>query len=96
VRVQVVGDGVGLQLEVGAGTIELVELAPGDHAIATIETETGGRLGPDAMRVAVPVSGGVAGLIVDGRGIPLRLPARGDDRRAALAAWHDPLWAVPS
>jgi len=96
VRVQVVGDGVGLQLEVGAGTIELVELAPGDHAIATIETETGGRLGPDARRVSVPVSGGVAGLIVDGRGIPLRLPARGDDRRAALAAWHDPLWAVPS
>jgi hypothetical protein len=29
--------------------------------------------------------------MLDGRGVPIALPRRGDDRRAVLAAWHDAL-----
>jgi hypothetical protein len=40
----------------------------------------------------VPVSGGVAGLAVDLRDVPLRLPDRRDRRRAALAALGELAW----
>jgi hypothetical protein len=40
----------------------------------------------------VPVSGGIAGILVDLRDVPLRLPERRDRRRAALAAWGELAW----
>lgn len=93
-HVDVTADGLDLALDIGPGTIELVDLGPGVEATATIETPAPRRLGGRARRVAIDVSGGLAGLLLDGRGFPLRLPTRGDDRRAALAAWHDPLWGA--
>ncbi|HEX8026371.1 MAG TPA: hypothetical protein VF484_09205, partial [Candidatus Limnocylindrales bacterium] len=50
------------------------------------------RLGRRTRRLSVPVSGGLAGVLVDLRDVPLRLPDRRDRRRAALAAWGELAW----
>lgn len=75
-----------------SGEVAFVDLAPGDQALATLEFRDSVRVGHRAKRVAVPVSGGVAGLAVDLRDVPLRLPERRDRRRAALAAWGELAW----
>ena len=78
--------------ELAAGEVAFVDLPPGDRALATLEFRDPVRVGHRARRVAVPVSGGVAGLAVDLRDVPLRLPERRDRRRAALAAWGELAW----
>ena len=78
--------------DLAAGEVAFVELPPGDQALATLEFRDSVRVGHRARRVAVPVSGGVAGLAVDLRDVPLRLPERRDRRRAALAAWGELAW----
>ncbi len=93
VRVEVAADGVELPLDVQSGTIELVELAPGAEALATVELPPSG-LRRASKRTVVRVSGGLAGLVVDGRGVPLRLPAGGEERRSVLGTWHDALWSA--
>jgi hypothetical protein len=75
-----------------AGEVAFVDLPPGDQAFATLEFRDTVRVGHRARRVAVPVAGGVAGLAVDLRDVPLRLPERRDRRRAALAAWGELAW----
>ena len=78
--------------DLAGGEVSFIELAPGDTALATLEFRDAVRIGHRARRVAVPVSGGVAGLAVDLRDVPLRLPERRDRRRAALAAWGELAW----
>ena len=78
--------------DLAAGEVSFVDLPPGDQALATLEFRDAVRVGHRARRVAVPVSGGVAGLAVDLRDVPLRLPERRDRRRAALAAWGELAW----
>jgi hypothetical protein len=78
--------------DLSAGDVAFVDLPPGDQAIATLEFRDAVRVGHRARRVAVPVSGGVAGLAVDLRDVPLRLPERRDRRRAALAALGELAW----
>ncbi len=39
------------------------------------------------------MTGGLGGLLVDLRDVPLRLPERADRRRDLLAAWQGALWA---
>lgn len=78
--------------DLAAGEISFIDLAPGDQAVATLEFRDAARIGHRARRVAVPVSGGVAGIAVDLRDIPLRLPERRDRRRAALAGWSELAW----
>jgi hypothetical protein len=85
------GDSHGRHDLVG-GEVAFVDLAPGDRALATLEFKEAVRVGHRARRVAVPVSGGVAGLAVDLRDVPLRLPERRDRRRAALAGWGELAW----
>ena len=85
------GDSHG-QHELVGGEVAFVDLAPGDRALATLEFKDAVRVGHRARRVAVPVSGGVAGLAVDLRDVPLRLPERRDRRRAALAGWGELAW----
>ena len=38
------------------------------------------------------VSGGLGGLLVDLRDVPLRLPERAERRRELLDAWQESLW----
>lgn len=78
--------------ELTSGEVAFVDLAPGDQALATLEFKEAVRVGHRARRVTVQVSGGVAGLAVDLRDVPLRLPERRDRRRAALAAWGELAW----
>lgn len=78
--------------DLAGGEVSFIDLAPGDQALATLEFRDAVRLGHRAKRVAVPVSGGVAGLAVDMRDVPLRLPERRDRRRAALAGWGELAW----
>jgi hypothetical protein len=42
------------------------------------------------------VRGGVVGLLLDARDVPLVLPRRSDDRRAMLAAWREVLLREPA
>lgn len=78
--------------DLNGGEVAFVDLAPGDRALATLEFRDSVRVGHRGRRIAVSVSGGVAGLAVDLRDVPLRLPERRDRRRAALAAWGELVW----
>jgi hypothetical protein len=75
-----------------SGDVMFVELAPGQGARASLEFADAARLGRRAHRMSVPVTGGLAGVLVDLRDVPLRLPERRDRRRAALAAWGALAW----
>ena len=48
--------------------------------------------GARGRHFAVDVAGGLGGLLVDLRDVPLRLPDRADRRRDLLAAWQAALW----
>jgi hypothetical protein len=79
-------------IELEAGGIHLVDLPPGATGIARLVARDAVDLGVRGREFEVPVSGGLGGLLVDMRDVPLRLPTRPDRRRAALAAWQRPLW----
>lgn len=75
------------------GGLELVDLAPGETAVAEFRFRDSVRLGARGRHFAVDVGGGLAGLLVDLRDVPLRLPDRADRRRDLLVAWQSALWA---
>jgi hypothetical protein len=78
-------------IELRSGQVQVVPLARGHEAELEIELHNGASLGGArrARHATTSAMGGVVGLILDGRGIPLALPRRSDDRRAVLAAWRD-------
>ncbi len=78
-------------IDVRSGTVQIVPLDRGQAAELEIELEPGVSLGSSrrSRRVRTDVRGGVVGLILDARDIPLQLPRRTDDRRAVLATWRD-------
>jgi hypothetical protein len=86
------GDGHGTEHELLPGDLAFLDLPPGDRAMADLEFRESVRVGRRARKLTVPVSGGVAGVLVDLRDVPLRLPERRDRRRAALAAWGELAW----
>jgi hypothetical protein len=92
-RVVVYGPGGDQERILAPGQVEHIPLAPGEHAVAAFEFRDGARLGGRGRSVAVEVAGGVAGLLVDLRDVPLRLPDRAERRRDALAGWQRATWA---
>jgi hypothetical protein len=74
------------------GGLELVDLPPGELATAEFHFRDTVRLGTRGRRFAVDVSGGLGGLLVDLRDVPLRLPDRPERRRELLDAWQESLW----
>lgn len=70
------------------GGLELVELPPGATAIAEFRFHDTVRLGGRGRHFAVDVTGGLGGLLIDLRDVPLRLPDRADLRRELLEAWQ--------
>jgi len=78
--------------ELVPGGLEVVDLAPGQVATAEFQFRDSVRLGTRGRRFAVDVSGGLGGLLVDLRDVPLRLPERADRRRELLEAWQESLW----
>jgi hypothetical protein len=78
--------------ELATGELAILDLPPGARAEAILEFRDSARIGRRARRFSVAVSGGLAGVIVDLRDVPLRLPERRDRRRAALATWGEQVW----
>jgi hypothetical protein len=76
------------------GGLELVDLPPGEVATAEFHFRDLVRLGPRGRRFAVDVSGGLGGLLVDLRDVPLHLPDRAERRRELLEAWQESLWTT--
>ncbi len=79
---------VATTIDLVPGRIEWVELQPGERAVADIEFRDTVDLGVRTRRVATEVVGGLAGLLVDLRDVPLRLPDRPERRRDVLVSWQ--------
>ena len=80
-------------LDLVVGGLELLALPAGEQALADVTFRDAVDLGPRVRRAAVEVTGGLAGLLVDLRDVPLRMPDRLELRREALAGWQADVWA---
>ncbi len=90
--VTVTAGGATTSLPLAPATVQVVDLPPGLSATAEIDSPDDLYVGARARRVAFDVTGGLGGLLVDTRDIPLRLPDRAERRRAYIDAWQRPLW----
>jgi hypothetical protein len=70
------------------GSLDRIELAPGSTAVAEFRFNDTVRLGGRGRHFAIDVTGGLGGLMVDLRGVPLHLPDRADLRGELLGAWQ--------
>lgn len=82
------------ELELIPGGLELVDLPPGERGTAELKFRDTVRLGGRGRKFAVEVAGGLGGLLLDLRDVPLRLPDRPERRRELLEAWQDSLWVT--
>jgi hypothetical protein len=91
------GDGTSpaIELDLQPGALEAIDLAPGQKAVAKMEFRDNVRLGSRARNFTVNVAGGLVGLLVDLREVPLRVSDRSEARRAALEAWQRVVWTEP-
>jgi hypothetical protein len=76
------------------GGIEVVELPPGATAVAEFRFRDTVRMGGRGRHFAVDVTGGLGGLVVDLRDVPLRLPDRADLRSELLETWQSAVGTV--
>jgi hypothetical protein len=85
-------------IDLRSGQVQVVPLGRGHEADLEIELHNGASLGGPrrSSHVAASVMGGVVGLVLDARGVPLSLPRRSDDRRAVLAGWRDAFLREPT
>ena len=91
-RLVLAAAGARSEVELVAGGLTLVDLPPGASGTAELAFRGTPELGPRGRRFQVAVSGGLAGLLLDLRDIPLRLPERPDRRRELLGTWERALW----
>lgn len=87
----VVGDAP-VDLQLAGGRLALVDLPPGQAGAAELSFRAPVDLGARGKRFVVRATGGLAGLVVDLRDVPLRLPERADERRDMLGSWEAALW----
>jgi hypothetical protein len=85
------GSGI-TELDLVPGGLELVDLPPGQTAVAEFRFRDTVQLGGRGRHFAVDVAGGLGGLLVDLRDVPMRLPDRQERRRELLEAWQASLW----
>ncbi len=81
-------------MELAPNALRLVDLPPGVPARVEVDLRDGQVLGVRARRIALEVTGGLGGLLVDTREVPLRLPDRAERRRALLEEWERPVWGA--
>ncbi len=91
-HLRLAADGAPVELDLAAGGLALVDLPPGQAASVELAFRSPVDLGVRGRRFAVRATGGLAGLVVDLRDAPLRLPERTDERRTLLARWERALW----
>jgi hypothetical protein len=92
-RMRVTGETTNSDIDLQPGGIWAVELQPGQTATADMEFRDAVRLGARGRRFTVEVSGGLGGLFVDLRDIPLRLPDKADQKRATWESWQRSMWS---
>ncbi|HEY3522936.1 MAG TPA: hypothetical protein VGK63_04480, partial [Candidatus Limnocylindrales bacterium] len=92
-RLVVHAAGGSTELDLVPGGLELVDLPPGESAVAELQFRDQVSLGTRGRRFALELGGGLGGLLIDLRDIPLRLPDRLERRRELLGAWQQSLWA---
>lgn len=80
------------EIELHPGAVQVVDLPPGRAARVDLEFRDSVRLGKRAHHFTVDVGGGLSGLIVDLRDIPMRISDRPDSRRSALDTWQRGMW----
>ena len=80
------------EIELHPGAIQVVDLPPGRTAKAEFDFRDTVRLGTRGHHFSVDVGGGLCGLVVDLRDIPLRMSDRAESRRAALDAVQRGMW----
>ncbi|MEX1296953.1 MAG: hypothetical protein AB1Z67_12375 [Candidatus Limnocylindrales bacterium] len=81
------------RLQLDPGELQLVDLPPGISASIGIDPGEGTILGSEGAPISMEVNGGLGGLFVDTRPIPLDLPDGGEARRSRLETWEAPVWA---
>ena len=91
-RLRLKGAGSVSEIELQAGAVQVVDLPPGRAAKADIDFRDAVRLGARGHHFSLDVTGGLSGLLVDLRDIPLRMSDRPESRRAALDAWQRGMW----
>lgn len=91
-RLRLRGSGNDADIELHPGAIQVVDLPAGSTAKAEIDFRDTVRLGTRGRHFVLDVSGGLGGLLLDLRDVPLRLPDRPEQRRAALEAWQRGMW----
>jgi len=85
-------DGSEARADLKFGGIEVLPLPAGSSARLTVQMQHGADAGFGPGRGAtVTVTGGALGVVLDGRGRPLSLPADGVRRRELLKKW---LWTM--
>src|SRR5207244_1617374 len=75
-------------LDLRPGALAVLDLPAGVSAVAELLFHDTVRLGGRGRRFAVEVTGGLGGVLVDLRDVPLRLPDRADLRAELLESWH--------
>jgi hypothetical protein len=80
------------EVSLEAGQLLLVDLPPGIVARLEIDPGSGSVLGVERQRLRLEASGGLGGLLIDTRDVPLDWPANGEQRRALLERWEEPVW----
>ena len=81
-----------VELQLASGRLALVDLPPGQAGAVELGFRAPVDLGVRGKRFALRATGGLAGLVVDLRDVPLRLPERADARRDVLGSWEAALW----
>jgi hypothetical protein len=80
------------EIELHPGAVQVLDLPPGRSAKVDLDFKDAVRLDGRGHHFSVDVAGGLAGLLVDLRDIPLRMSERPESRRAALDAWQRGMW----
>ncbi len=85
---QLHGDTGSIERDLRPAGLERLELPPGASAVAEFRFHDVVQLGARGRHFAIDVTGGLGGLVVDLRDVPLRLPDRADLRGELLETWE--------
>jgi hypothetical protein len=80
------------EIELHPGAIQVVDLPGARSATAELEFRDAVRLGTRGHHFSMDVTGGLVGLLIDLRDVPMRISDRPESRRAALEAWQKGMW----